>query len=281
MENPSNKKENKNWLSQLRYLKIRSRSRTNSNKDDTVMYQGEAPLFSADNGTNFSRSNSSIRRSIMKMHNRLKNTFKQRSTITSSYEDNYYECDISTNTAPALPPRNNTISPRNEVGILSKYYWYWGPISRQQAEERLKDSPDGAFLVRDSNSDRYLFSLSFRSVGRIMHTRIDKGTRGFGLARQYGLPNGVGYESVAELIEHAIDVSKNGVFCYTGTPANDHLVPNIPIRLTLPVSRYEKVPTLKYLSRFVIRQYVNINNIEKLPLPNSLIDYLQEGGRYF
>nr|CAH7715051.1 unnamed protein product [Callosobruchus chinensis] len=192
-----------------------------------------------------------------------------------------FPCDIPTTTAPQLPPRNETVTPKNEIGTLSNYYWYWGPISRRQAEERLKDSPDGAFLVRDSNSDRYLFSLSFRSTGRIMHTRISGSARGYGLARAYGLANRVGYDSVAELIEHAITVSKNGVYCYTATNTNDQLEPNFPVRLTLPVSRYDKVPTLKYLSRFVIRQCVNINDIQKLPLPNSLIDYLQEGGRYF
>ncbi|CAH2005707.1 unnamed protein product [Acanthoscelides obtectus] len=306
MENPGNNKESKNWLSQIRSLRIRSRSTSTSNKDERVMYQGEAPFFSSENNSNFTRSSSSIRRSIMKMHTRVKSVFRRRNSCrnaiissnpAASDEDNvnttfnFRSIDKSLSlqndspTVPALTPRNRTVpqllgiqngcAPKNEIANLTNYYWYWGPISRRQAEERLKDSPDGAFLVRDSNSARYLFSLSFRSTGRIMHTRINVTSSGYGLANQ------IGYNSVADLIEHAIEVSKNGVYCYTGTTTSNQLVPNFPVRLTLPVSRYDKVPTLKYLSRFVIRQCVIINDIEKLPLPNSLIDYLQEDGRYF
>lgn len=37
---------------------------------------------------------------------------------------------------------------------LSKYGWYWGPISADQADAKLLSEPDGAFLVRDSSDDR-------------------------------------------------------------------------------------------------------------------------------
>lgn len=41
-----------------------------------------------------------------------------------------------------------------ELLNLSKYGWYWGPISADQADTKLISEPDGAFLVRDSSDDR-------------------------------------------------------------------------------------------------------------------------------
>jgi len=46
---------------------------------------------------------------------------------------------------------------------------------------KLESTPDGSFLLRDSSDDRYLFSLSFKSQGKVHHTRIEhyKGTGTF------------------------------------------------------------------------------------------------------
>lgn len=41
-----------------------------------------------------------------------------------------------------------------ELLKLSKYGWYWGPISGEEADSKLISEPDGAFLVRDSSDDR-------------------------------------------------------------------------------------------------------------------------------
>ena len=56
--------------------------------------------------------------------------------------------------------------------------WYWGAMSFDEAEAMLANRRDGTFLVRDSSDERYILSLSFRSLGGTHHTRIEhyKGT---------------------------------------------------------------------------------------------------------
>lgn len=50
-----------------------------------------------------------------------------------------------------------------ELLKLSNYGWYWGPISGNEADLKLLSEPDGAFLVRDSSDDRFVFFSLFTS----------------------------------------------------------------------------------------------------------------------
>src|SRR5699024_3869002 len=56
---------------------------------------------------------------------------------------------------------------------LLSYGWFWGSISRRDAENLLRGKEEGTFLVRQSSDQRFLYSLSFRSNGKTMHTRIE------------------------------------------------------------------------------------------------------------
>ncbi|XP_063075095.1 suppressor of cytokine signaling 6b [Engraulis encrasicolus] len=158
-----------------------------------------------------------------------------------------------------------------ELKKLARQGWYWGPITRWEAEEKLTNLADGSFLVRDSSDDRYLLSLSFRSQGKTLHTRIEHSNGSFSFYEQ---PDVEGHTSIVDLIEHSIKDSESGAFCYSRSRLPGSAT--YPVRLTNPVSRFMQVRSLQYLCRFVIRQYTRIDLIQKLPLPNKMKDYLQE-----
>ncbi|CAH0545971.1 unnamed protein product [Brassicogethes aeneus] len=162
--------------------------------------------------------------------------------------------------------------PIDEIQSLASCYWYWGPLSRTEAEEKLHSMPDGAFLIRDSSSSSYLFSISFRSMGKTLHSRIEY-SRG-----RYSLYDQEGFCNIKDLIDNAMKASSDSIYCYSKSAG---LIPNYPVRLTKPISRFTTVRPLKYLCRFVIKQCTNMNDIAKLPLPPLVMDYLQEEGPYF
>ncbi|XP_017885914.1 suppressor of cytokine signaling 5 [Ceratina calcarata] len=158
-----------------------------------------------------------------------------------------------------------------ELLKLSNYGWYWGPISGTEADAKLISEPDGAFLVRDSSDDRYVLTLSFKSSGKLLHTRMEHSGGLFSLCNQ---SDGEAFSSVADLIDYSINFSQTAVFCYAQPRYPGY--PSFPVRLTKPVSRFTQVRSLQYLCRFVIRQNTRLDNIHKLPLPKTIKGYIEE-----
>ncbi len=191
------------------------------------------------------------------------------------------------NQAPRIPPpvRDDTVYEHVEqrmlgtnglcLGLrdLSHHGWYWGPITRVEAEERLGSYTDGTFLVRDSSDDRYLLSLSFRSQGKTLHTRIEYSNGCFSF---YSYPDSdsEGFHSVVELIKKSMEHSQEGVFCFSRARALGS--PAVPVRLLKPFSRYNHVRSLQHYCRFAIRQSIRFDLIRKLPLPRHVHGFLEQ-----
>ncbi|KAK0074455.1 hypothetical protein PV325_006655 [Microctonus aethiopoides] len=159
-----------------------------------------------------------------------------------------------------------------ELQKLRKYGWYWGNTSGEIADAALLSEPDGAFLIRDSSDRRHLLTLSFKSAGKLLHARVEHSGGMFSLCNQGESGR---FPSVPELIDHSMNFSKSAVFCYSRPRHPGY--PAFPVRLTKPISRFNRVRSLQYLCRFVIRQNTRWDNIHKLPLPKSLRIYIEEG----
>lgn len=214
-------------------------------------------------------------------HRELPRTFSGFSTTDSRVAERVrHHLNFDPNSAPGVSRVYESVqssgpmvvtSLTEELKKLARQGWYWGPITRWEAEEKLVNLMDGSFLVRDSSDDRYLLSLSFRSQNKTLHTRIEHSNGRFSFYEQ---PDVEGHTSIVDLIEHSIKDSENGAFCYSRSRLPGSAT--YPVRLTNPVSRFMQVRSLQYLCRFVIRQYTRIDLIQKLPLPNKMKDYLQE-----
>ncbi len=125
------------------------------------------------------------------------------------------EAEAATGSPAAAVSSSSSSSNTNlawELFKLVKFGWYWGRMTGGEAERKLADQPDGAFLVRDSSDDCHLLSLSFRSYGRTLHTRIEHSNGFFSF---YAYPEAEQHSSVGQLIEHLMDTSRAGIFCYS------------------------------------------------------------------
>ncbi|KAL4709891.1 hypothetical protein ACJJTC_003854 [Scirpophaga incertulas] len=183
-----------------------------------------------------------------------------------------------------LTPFNDSLRRLDETyRALKLSGWYYGNLDWQGARSLLKDASVGAFLIRNSGDNNFIFSLSVQTDRGPTSVRLHFEEGFFRLDCDQVVARFMPrFRCVVELIQHYRRIARAGG---QGTVWVDRDgCPHSAVMLTAP--RRRAPPSLLHAARLAIHTALDSNPLKPkltnapkhrlLPLPTTLIDYLGE-----